>query len=109
MDRRHSIQPLSFPVNYHDPGRRSSMPSIMHPYSDPRFAMPMRNDKPYARTPQLKESHKLAERRRRKEMKDLFDELKEELPMDKNIKASKWEIMTKGNIYKYYLLLNFAH
>lgn len=29
-------------------------------------------------------------------MKDLFEELKEALPVDKSMKTSKWEILSKG-------------
>jgi hypothetical protein len=30
-------------------------------------------------------------------MKDLFDELRDQLPADRGMKSSKWEILSKGN------------
>jgi hypothetical protein len=43
-------------------------------------------------------------------MKDLFDDLRDLLPMDKSLKSSKWEILSKGKkIYPIFVCLSYIH
>ncbi|KAH9814211.1 hypothetical protein DFH28DRAFT_929295 [Melampsora americana] len=58
------------------------------------------------RSSELKISHKLAERKRRREMKDLFDELRLAIPSDdsmseKHAKSSKWETLSRAVDFLY--------
>ncbi|KAJ2776240.1 hypothetical protein H4R18_005774 [Coemansia javaensis] len=53
-------------------------------------------DKAGPSSAKLRTIHKLAERRRRREMKALFDALRRSLPIDKTIRVSKWETLKKA-------------
>lgn len=83
--------------NVHDPSQQ------WHPSLQPRSVTSLQSHDSaatgvtgnYSRTPELRVSHKLAERKRRSEMKDLFDQLNQILPNSPGSKSSKWEVLTK--------------
>lgn len=77
-------------------GSYQQMSSHLAPPSNQGDGTVVDGETPYSRSPELRVSHKLAERKRRKEMKELFDELRDHLPADRGMKASKWEILSKG-------------
>lgn len=73
------------PGQYPGPGGLLKMPGLLGSKGQPG---PSQEDgsadamgtSPYARSPALKVSHKIAERKRRREMKELFDELRDSIP-----------------------------
>jgi Helix-loop-helix DNA-binding domain len=89
-NRREAAHQASQQVN----GQYPMHPSVigLHPSHEEALRQ---SQAPYSRSPELRQSHKESERKRRKEQKQLFDELRDILPVDKTLKTSKWEVLSR--------------
>ncbi|KAG9188794.1 hypothetical protein G6011_07499 [Alternaria panax] len=88
--------PLDIPSTHHHSMQHRSVTSLQA--IDPTNPLAPGSGS-YSRTPELRISHKMAERKRRSEMKTLFDDLNGILPNSPGSKSSKWEILTKAIEY----------
>jgi hypothetical protein len=90
--QRLSTASADFPPVHHHTLQHKQLSDLASEESSPHSGA----QQPYSRTPELRNSHKLAERKRRTEMKELFEQLRDLMPQERGSKASKWEILTKG-------------
>lgn len=91
FQQRLSTASTDFPAVHHHSLQHKQLSDLQSEESSPHSGA-----QPYSRTPELRVSHKLAERKRRTEMKELFEQLRDLMPQERGSKASKWEILTKG-------------
>jgi hypothetical protein len=88
----HVLTGIDIPSTHHHSMQHRSVTSLQS--LDPTNSLAPGSGS-YSRTPELRVSHKMAERKRRSEMKTLFDDLNIILPNSPGSKSSKWEILTK--------------
>ncbi|KAK8056026.1 helix-loop-helix DNA-binding domain-containing protein [Apiospora rasikravindrae] len=91
FNQRLSTASTDFPAVHHHSLQHKQLSDLQSEESSPHSGA-----QPYSRTPELRVSHKLAERKRRTEMKELFEQLRDLMPQERGSKASKWEILTKA-------------
>jgi hypothetical protein len=90
--KSHVLTGIDIPSTHHHSMQHRSVTSLQS--LDPTNSLAPGSGS-YSRTPELRVSHKMAERKRRSEMKTLFDDLNIILPNSPGSKSSKWEILTK--------------
>jgi hypothetical protein len=81
-----------------DGGKICSAPTSASSLESDKFASAQEYDRPNSRSPEPRIINKLAERQRRKDMVDMFAELKSKLPGRSAKKLSRRQILSNGEI-----------